>query len=228
MDIFIIIIWILTTLLVVSFAAILSKKYGVEYLIGTMAALVVTANILAVKIVVFGPFTVPAGIIVFSMTFLITDILSEKWGKKEAKKAVWVGFFANIVFVISVLIAINWPAAVFATEISEKFKDVLALTPRIAIAGWAAYIISQNHDVWAFNFWKKKTKGKYLWFRNNASTIVSQLIDSVVFVTIAFYGVFPIIPLILGLWVVKIIIAILDTPFMYLIVALMNKIKKSK
>jgi len=76
--IWLIILWILTTLLVVSFAAILAKKYGVEYLIGLMAALVVMANIFANKIVMFGSFTVPAGVIVFSMTFLITDILSEK------------------------------------------------------------------------------------------------------------------------------------------------------
>lgn len=190
-----------------------------------MAALVVMANIFAVKIVSFGPFTVPAGVIVFSMTFLITDILSEKWGKAQAKKAVWVGFYANIVFVISVLIVINWPAASFAIEISDKFKEILTLTPRIAIASFLAYIVSQNHDVWAFHFWKNKTKGKHLWLRNNASTIISQLIDSVIFITIAFYGVFPVLPLILGQWVVKIIIALLDTPFMYAVVWMINKIK---
>jgi hypothetical protein len=221
--ILIIILWIITTLLFVSFAAVLAKRYGVEYLIGTMAALAVTANILSAKIVVFGPFTVPAGVIVFSMTFLITDILSEKWGKKEARKAVWIGFFANLIFVVSVLIAINWPSPEYALEFSEKFREVLSLTPRIAIAGFAAYIISQNHDIWAYHFWKKKTKGKHLWLRNNASTIVSQLIDSVVFVVIAFYGIFPILPLIIGQWAVKVIIAILDTPFMYFVVWMTEK-----
>jgi len=221
----IVILWILTTLLVVSFAAILAKKYGVEYLIGLMTALIIMANIFAAKIVTFGGFAVPAGVIVFSMTFLITDILSEKWGKETARKALWIGFYANVVFVLSILIVINWPAAPFAAEFAEKFKEVLSLTPRIVIAGWVAYLISQNHDIWAFHFWKKKTKGKYLWWRNNASTIVSQLIDSVIFITIAFYGVFPILPLILGQWVVKIIIAILDTPFMYLIISFMDKVK---
>ena len=221
----IVILWILTTLLVVSFAAIFFKKYGVEYLIGLMTALIIMANIFAAKIVTFGGFAVPAGVIVFSMTFLITDILSEKWGKETARKALWIGFYANVVFVLSILIVINWPAAPFAAEFAEKFKEVLSLTPRIVIAGWVAYLISQNHDIWAFHFWKKKTKGKYLWWRNNASTIVSQLIDSVIFITIAFYGVFPILPLILGQWVVKIIIAILDTPFMYLIISFMDKVK---
>jgi hypothetical protein len=107
-------------------------------------------------------------------------------GKSRSKKAVWVGFYANIVLVISVLIVINWPAAPFAVEIADKLKEILILTPRIAIAGFLAYIVSQNHDVWAFHFWKNKTKGKHLWLRNNASTIISQLIDSVIFITIAF------------------------------------------
>ena len=213
-----IILWIITSLLVVSFAAVLAKKYGVEYLIGTMAALSVIANILAAKIVVFGPFTVPAAVIVFSMTFLITDILSEKWGKKEARKAVWIGFLANLILIISVLIAINWPSPEYALGFSEKFREVLSLTPRITIAGFLAYLTSQNHDIWAFHFWKKKTKGKHLWLRNNASTITSQLIDSVIFITIAFYGIFPILPLIIGQWVVKVTIALLDTPFMYIVV----------
>ncbi|PIZ54623.1 transporter, partial [Candidatus Uhrbacteria bacterium CG_4_10_14_0_2_um_filter_41_7] len=97
--------------------------------------------------------------------------------------------------------------------------------PRITVASFIAYLISQHHDVWAFHFWKKKTNGKHLWLRNNASTVVSQLIDTVVFTFIAFYGVLPIVPLILGTWVVKILIALIDTPFIYGAVWIMDKIK---
>ena len=193
-----------------------------------MAALVVMANIFANKIVVFGPFTVPAGVILFSMTFFITDLLSEKWGKKYAKKAVWAGFYASLLLIISVYIVTAWQPAPFAIEMSEMFSKVLALTPRIALAGFIAYIISQNHDVWAFHFWKRLTKGKHLWLRNNASTITSQLIDSAIFITIAFYGIFPIWNMILGMWVVKIIIALIDTPFMYAAIWMMDKIKIKK
>ena len=228
MEILLIILWIIATLLVVSVAGILGKRYGIEYLIATMAGLVVIANILANKIVMFGPFSVPGGVIAFSMTFLITDIISEKWGKKYAKKAIWAGFYANLILIITLYITISWQSAPFALEIGEKFGEVLKLTPRIAVAGLIAYLISQNHDVWAFHFWKKKTKGKHLWLRNNASTIVSQLIDSVIFITIAFAGIFPIMPLILGQWVVKVIIAILDTPFMYGVIAIMDKVKKKE
>ncbi len=228
MEIFIIIIWIIATLAITSIAAILGKKYGVEYLIATVTALIVMAAIFANKIVVFGPFTVPAGVIVFSMTFLITDILSEKWGKKYARRAVWAGFYASLILVVSTYIVANWKPAPFAVEISDMFSKVVALTPRIVFASLVAYLLSQHHDVWAFHFWKKKTKGKYLWFRNNASTIVSQFIDSTVFITLAFYGIFPIWPLILGQWVVKMIIAVIDTPFLYIVIKLIDRIKSKE
>ncbi len=228
MGITIIILWILATFFIGSIAGVLGKRYGVVYPIALVSALVVMANIFANKIVQFGSFTVPAGVITFSMIFFITDLISEKWGKKEAKQAVWAGFFSSLVLVISVYIVIHWQPAVFATEFSEMFSKVLALTPRISLAGFIAYLISQHHDIWAFHFWKKKTNGKHLWLRNNASTIVSQLIDSVVFITIAFYGVFPIWNMILGMWIVKVIIALIDTPFMYGAVWMMDKVKTKK
>ncbi len=226
MSILLVILWILATFMVGSLAGLLGKRYGVAFPISLVAALVVMANIFANKIVVVGPFTVPASVIVFSMTFFITDIISEKWGKADARKAVWAGFFANLLLILSIYIIVAWEPAAYALEMSEMFSKVLALTPRIVVASFLAYIVSQNHDVWAFHFWKKKTKGKHLWLRNNASTIVSQFIDSVIFITIAFYGVFPIAPLILGQWIVKICIAIIDTPFMYISIWLMDKVKK--
>jgi len=87
-----------------------------------------------------------------------------------------------------------------------------------------AYLVSQHHDIFAFHWWKKKTGGRYLWLRNTASTIVSQAIDTGLFITIAFYGVLDIVPLLLGQYVVKLIIAIIDTPFMYSISWLMDKV----
>ena len=226
MSILVVILWILATFTIGSLAGLLGKRYGVELPIAFVASLVVMANIFANKIVVLGPFTIPASVIVFSMTFFITDILSEKWGKAHARKAVWAGFFANIVLVVSIYIVLAWEPASYAVEVSDMFSKILALTPRIVVASLIAYLVSQHHDVWAFHFWKKKTKGKYLWLRNNASTIVSQFIDSIIFITIAFYGVFPIWPLILGQWVIKMLIALIDTPFMYATIWLMDKIKK--
>src|SRR3989344_4835373 len=204
--------WIIGTLLISSTSAIIAKKYGPEYIIGIFVGCIVIANVLANKIVVFLNFTVPAGVIVYATTFLLTDMLSEFYGKKEAKKAVWSGFLANIILVFSVWIAINWTPASF-WENQDAFVKVLGMTPRIVLANLVAYIVSQNHDVWAYHLWKNKTKDRHLWLRNNASTIVSQLIDSSIFITIAFMGVFPVLPLIIGQFVIKVIIALLDTPF---------------
>jgi len=97
-------------------------------------------------------------------------------------------------------------------------EGIFTIFPRIVLASLIAYLISQLHDVWAFDFWKKKLKGKYLWFRNNASTWVSQLIDSVIFSFIAFWGVFslPIFwQILLTTYIFKLIVAVIDTPFIY-------------
>lgn len=216
-------IWIIATLLLVSIGVLIGKKYGVEYIIALNATLVVIASILANKIIALGPFTAPAGILVFSMTFLITDIIAEKWGKKIAQKAVWAGLMANVILIISLYIATSWTPASFALAQSEMFAKVLILTPRIILGSIIAYLVSQNMDIFLFHFLKNKTKKKHLWLRNNVSTIISQLIDSSIFIVIAFYGVFPVIPLILGQWVLKVIIALLDTPFIYGIIHFLNR-----
>lgn len=221
-----ILLWIIITFFVCIIITLLAKKYGHEYLVASITGLIIIANILANKIVQVGPFSVPGGVIVFSMTFLLSDILSEFWGEKIARKAVWTGFVSSIVLIISLWIVLHWQAAPFATEQAELFQQVLQLTPRITIAGLIAYLISQHHDVWAFHFWKRKTKGNYLWLRNNASTIISQLLDSTIFVTIAFAGILPILPLIIGQYVVKILIAIMDTPMMYLIRIFMKSVER--
>ena len=154
--------WIIATFSVGSIAGVLGKRYGVAYPIALVSGLVVMANIFASKIVQIGPFSVPAGVITFSMTFFITDLISEKWGKEEAKNAVWAGFFTSLVLILSIHIAISLRPAEYAAETSLMFAELLSLTPRITIAGFIAYLISQYHDVWAFHFWKKKTAGRHL------------------------------------------------------------------
>lgn len=218
------VIWALITLTAVTLTVISSRKYGVEIAIGIFATLTVLANILANKIVTVGNFIVPAGVIVYSTTFLITDIICEMYGKEVAKKAVICGFLANIIALISINLVLIWEPASFALEVSEAFSVALSQTPRIVIASIVAYLISQIHDVYAFHFWKKVTRGKHLWLRNNASTIVSQAIDTSIFITLAFYGKFPIAEMIFGQYVVKVIIALLDTPFVYVSSKFMRKV----
>ncbi len=211
--------WVILTLSAVTLVVALAEKYGVEIAVGIFATLTVVANIIASKLVTVGDIIVPAGVIVYSATFLITDVLEEIYGKEYGKKAVVTGFFANILAMLAIVTALLWKPAPISIEIAKDFEKVFGLTPRIVVASMVAYLLSLTHDVYAFHFWKEKTKGKHLWLRNNASTIVSQLIDTCTFITLSFYGVVPndmLIKMITGQYIIKVLIALLDTPFMYI------------
>lgn len=181
-------------------------------------ASLIAANVVAVKLLLIGSFIQAAGIICYPITFLVTDIFSEVFGKERAKRLVWFGFIAQLWFLLMVTIGRYLPYPQF-WDAQNAYVRIIGFIPRLVLGSLIAYLVSQLHDVWAFHFWKKKTKGKYLWIRNNASTIVSQLIDSVVFVTIAFIGVVPgkvLLMMIVVQYVCKVIIAIADTPLVYL------------
>jgi uncharacterized integral membrane protein (TIGR00697 family) len=154
----------------------------------------------------------------YGSIFLATDILNENYGKKEARRGVWFGFIAFILMVVFMQIGLLFTAheSDFAQPLLEGLFGIM---PRILLGSLVAYIISQHHDVWAFNFWKEKYKGKYLWLRNNLSTLVSQLIDSVVFCLIAFLGVWDMNiwwQVLLTTYLFKLIVAVVDTPFIYI------------
>ncbi|MEE9201884.1 MAG: queuosine precursor transporter, partial [Dehalococcoidia bacterium] len=148
------------------------------------------ANFIAVKLVSVGPFLVPAGVIAYPLTFLLTDTIAEVYGKGTARRVVWAGFGVNLIAVAMVMVALRLPPAPFY-EGEAAFRATLGMVPRIVLASLVAYLVSQHHDVLAFHFWRRRTRGRYLWFRNNASTIVSQLLDTVLFITIAFAGTMP-------------------------------------
>ncbi|MBN2538429.1 MAG: queuosine precursor transporter [Deltaproteobacteria bacterium] len=178
------------------------------------------ANIIASKIIIVGGLVLPAAIILYPLTFLFTDVVAEVEGKKSAGDLVMTGFYMSLFMVLVILAARLLPAAGFWKH-QEAYNIILGSTPRIVTASMIAYIVSQRHDVWAFHWWRKKTAGRHLWLRNNLSTIVSQLIDSVLFITIAFWGIFPpaaIGMMILSQYLVKIGIALLDTPICYMLV----------
>ena len=122
-------------------------------------------------------------------------------------------------------IAILFPSAPTPIwENQKEFSLILGSNLRIVIASMVAYLVSQHHDVWAFNFWKNKTNGKYLWVRNNMSTLVSQSIDIVLFIVIAFYGTgAPILTMIISQYIIKLVIALADTPLVYLLVGVVKK-----
>lgn len=154
-----IILWIIVTLGAATFICYLGEKYGVAMCIGIFAGLVVTGQILATKIAVFGPFVVPAGVIVHATTFLITDILCEFHGKKIAKQALWSGFLAFILLVIAIQMAIASPSAPFWSG-QAAFDSTLNSTGRIVLASLIAYLISHNWDVFVYDKIKTRTNGK--------------------------------------------------------------------
>ena len=191
-------------------------------LITIFAGSLTIASILAVKIIAVAGFFVPAGVLAYSVTFICTDVISEIWGKTRAQHVVLGGFVTLLTVLSLVQLSLIWPKAPF-WESEDAFQTILGSTSRIIIASFIAYLVSQFHDVWAFHFWKKITHSRHLWLRNNLSTAVSQFIDSSLFVTIAFYGEMPVWPLIVGQWVIKFGIAILDTPVIYFVVWMLRK-----
>lgn len=176
------------------------------------------ANVVAGKVVDLFGFIVPAAVVAYGITFLCTDVINEIWGKEEAQKTVKLGLKIQLASTALILLAIWFPPAVFAVDFNVAFKTVLGQNVRVVFASLTAYTISQAHDVISFNFWRNKTKGKHKWLRNNASTLVSQIIDTAIFITIAFWGMVPnLLWMIISQYVVKAIIALLDTPFFYLL-----------
>ncbi|HEY87084.1 MAG TPA: queuosine precursor transporter [Dehalococcoidia bacterium] len=186
------------------------------------------ANIIAVKLVSIGGWVVPAGVIAYPLTFLFTDVISELYGRRIASRVVWVGFGANLLMVMLVFGGRLLPPAPF-WDGQPAYESILGMVPRIVLASMAAYLISQHHDVFAFHFWRRKTKARFLWLRNNASTMVSQGLDTGLFITIAFWGTVPtgiLLNMLLTQYVIKLAIAVCDTPFCYLLVALLkDKVK---
>ena len=198
------------------------KLFGKWGLIMWIPISVIVANIQVIQTVELFGLVATLGNIVYASSFLVTDILSENYGKEEAKKAVWIGFFSLIAMTLLMNLALAFQPLAgdeFAITAHSATSTIFSLMPRIAVASLAAYFLSQRHDVWAFHFWKKRfPKNSQLWLRNNLSTMVSQLIDSIVFVLIAFYGVFEtpvLIEIFITTYILKFVVAAADTPFVY-------------
>lgn len=191
-------------------------------LVAVFSGLLVIASVTATKIItIFGLF-VPAGVFAYCLTFVVTDVVGETWGKEPARRVVTSGFFALVLALVLAYAAVLLPPAPFFKD-QQAFSKVLSQTSRIMVASLLAYLLSQYHDVWIFHLLSRVTSGRHLWLRNTLSTALSQLIDSTVFISVAFWGVMPVVPLIWGQWVVKLAFAVLDTPLVYLLVHLLMK-----
>lgn len=197
------------------------------FLSAVFVASLIAANVVSGKIIAIGPLFVPAGVLAYSFTFAMTDTLCELWGRERTQAVVSAGFAVQLLVWALIVLAIAAPAAPFWPH-QEAYASVLGATHRIIGASLAAYAVSQTFDVWVFSRLKERFGGRHLWLRNNLSTGLSQLIDSTIFLTLAFAGTvaFPgimdLAPLIGGHLVVKWAIAALDTPVVYALVHLLR------
>ena len=165
--------------------------------------------------------------LLLSITFLITDLISEIYGQKRANEVVIAGIFASFFSIGILLVAGAVPAIPSSPINNEIFTQVFSLSPLAVLASMMAYLVAQFIDIRVYHFWKKQTRGKYLWLRNNFSTFSSQIIDSAtVIFLLCLFGVLPwtlFWGLTLSSIVFKVVIAAIDTPFLYLFVGLFRK-----
>lgn len=185
---------------------------------GIFITSLVVANLVTGKILNIMGFIIPGAFLLYAFTFLMTDLMSELYGKKEAVKLVQVGFITSVFSAIMVFLTQQLPAASFAQVQAEAYDTLLGMNYRVVFSSMGAYYLSQTWDVWIFHKLGKITKGKFKWVRNNVSTMTSQFIDTAIFITIAFIGNVPSIGwMILSQYVVKLFIAAVDTPIFYLL-----------
>lgn len=199
----------------------MKKDTKLSILYALFIGLLVGMNLLGGKITTLFGISVSVGIFMVPLTFLITDIVEEVYDKHVVKNfIIWGVITLIIIFLYTALFVYLEPHERY--HLNTEYGQIFGLSLRMTIASIIAFVIAQFHDMLAFAWWKKKTKGKFLWIRNNFSTIISQAIDTLLFMTIAFYDITPkftfwfILSLALPYYLFKIWFAIIDTPFVYL------------
>ena len=190
------------------------------FIIGLYIACEIIANVTASKPVMIGDsIVVPSAVFIYALTFTLIDLVNDRLGKQGARYVVYTAFAANLLLAGYVQFAI-WlpPAPFYGEEGQEAFAGVLGSTWRIVVASLIAYLVSTLIDVQVFAWWRERV-GRYRWVRVLVSNSVSTLIDSAVFITIAFLGVMPVLPLITGQYVVKMAVTLVSIPLIYAVKA---------
>jgi len=186
----------------------------------------ITANIIAVKLISIGGLILPAAIIIFPLSYIFGDILTEVYGFRAARKVIWLGFLCNLIAVLAIWIGGLLPAAPFWEDKQAAYDTILGYVPRVLLASFVAYLIGEFANSFVLAKMKIKTKGRWLWTRTIGSTIVGQGLDSAVFISIAFAGTPDFVAIsIVHLWLVKTGYETVATPFTY---ALVNYLKKKE
>lgn len=176
----------------------------------------VVSNLFGGKLISICGFLVPGAVVTYPLTFLCTDIIGEVWGKREANECVKVGAISQLSFLLLIHLSLSIPVFEQSRELQLALTAVINQGTRMTFASVGAFLCSQFTDVLIFHRLKDKYNGKYKWLRNNGSTMTSQFFDTIIFITIAFYGVVDNLALmVFAQYTVKLMLALLDTPFFY-------------
>ncbi len=185
-----------------------------------------TANIIAVKLFVVAGVALPAGVVIFPLSYLFGDVLTEVYGYAQARRIIWLGFVCNLLMVVAIWIAQELPSAPFWNG-QSAYEQILGFTPRLLAASFVAYLVGEFANSFVLAKLKIATKGRWLWTRTISSTLVGQLLDSTVFITLAFVGtgVPGLEALILAQWLFKSAYEVVATPLTYLVVNMVKRVE---
>lgn len=193
--------------------------------VALFVASLLTANIIAVKLIQLGSWVLPAGVVIFPVSYILGDVLTEVYGYRWARRAIWLGFLGNLIAVIAIGLAGRLPAPVFWQN-QGAYDAILGFTPRLLLASFCAYLVGEFANSTLLAKMKLWTQGRHLWARTISSTIVGQGLDSLVFILIAFGGLMAgpmLVTAILSQWLFKSLYEVLATPLTYLVV---NRLKR--
>jgi hypothetical protein len=214
-----------------------NKPYRYLLLIsGLFVSTLIISNIIAVKLVNIFGLILPAAVVLFPITYIIGDVLTEVYGYSRARQVIWIGFFGNLIAVIAIWLAGLLPAAAFwnagiyssSDDAIRAYQAILGFTPRLLVASFLAYLAGEFLNSFVLAKLKIRTKGRLLWVRTIGSTIIGQLADSGIFITIAFVGILPhaaLLTTILSQWAFKVAYEALATPLTYIVV---NSLKRAE
>jgi uncharacterized integral membrane protein (TIGR00697 family) len=198
-------------------------SYRLVIIIAVFITCLITANIIAVKVITLGPFTLPAAIFVFPISYIFGDVLTEVYGYRVARRVIWIGFLCNLIFVFFAWIGQLLPSASFWGD-QGAYESILGYTPRLLAASLAGYLVGEFINSFVLAKMKVLTAGRWLWSRTIGSTILGQGFDTSIFITAAYIGTSSSVPtMILHHWFFKVAIEAIFTPVTYLIVGWLKR-----
>ena len=185
----------------------------------------ITANIIAVKLIDLFGLILPAAILIFPVSYIIGDVLTEVYGYRQARRVIWLGFFCNFIVVVAIWIGQALPSASFWGG-QAAYERILGYAPRLLVASFLAYLVGEFANSFVLAKMKIATKGRWLWSRTIGSTLVGQGLDSLIFITLAFAGIIPfkaLISAIVTQWLAKSIYEAAVTPLTYVVVNFLKR-----